>query len=99
MREIAAGYEASGQSRGAYAAAQGVTVAALDYHRRRGRQNGSKLVEIDWQAGSAAARPGGPEIGIVLRNGRRIEIGWPALEGMGETGSRLIRLAGWLERA
>lgn len=92
-----AGYERSGQTRAAYAAAHGISVTGLDYYRRRARRGESKLVAIEFDAGSVAARVE-YDLTVVLRNGRRVELGWRAVERMADGGLALSRLAGWLEQ-
>jgi hypothetical protein len=63
-------YEASGESRAAFCAAEGLPVPTLDYYRRRAQSRG-KLVEIRLEAD---AEPSGPR--ITLSNGWRLEFGW-----------------------
>ena len=93
-----AGYEGGSQTRAAYCADRGLTVAALDFYRRRIRHSESKLVEVDitgtrW--GTAA--PGA--VAVVLANGRRLESAWCDLLRLGAHTGELQRLLRCVEEA
>ena len=47
IRDLVAGYEGGNQTRAAYCADRGLTVAALDFYRRRIRHSRPRLVEVD----------------------------------------------------
>ena len=73
------GYERSGQTRAVYCASRGLPVSTLDYYRWRERRNKPTLTEIDLrEAGMGLGSYGGAgqePVAVVLRNGRRVEIG------------------------
>jgi hypothetical protein len=98
MRRIIAGYESGTQSRAAYCAAHGVPVSTFDYYRRKVRPAEPTLVEIDLH-GPAPAPGGTGVIGIVLRNGRRLEIDWAHLARVPDQSQALRGLLDWLEGA
>lgn len=89
IRKLVKGYEKSRQTRAVYCAEQGVAVSTLDYYRWRLRRNQPGLVEIDLgETGMGLGRDGGPghePVAVVLRNGRRVEIGW---NDLGQVGGR-----------
>lgn len=88
---MVAEYEASGATRGDFARRYGISVAKLDYHRRRGGTGDEeKLLPVEWVM-DPAARSG--SVRVVLRNGRGIEMDW----GFDE--AKLARLVAVLERA
>jgi hypothetical protein len=73
-------------------------VATLDLYRKRCAHGSvrSRLVAVEIERGSEAVReqaPGSPALAVVLRNGRRIEIG-PAFDA-----GLLSELLAVLERA
>lgn len=73
--ELVAGYEGGNQTRAAYCAVHGLTVAALDFYRRRVRRSATKLVEVEITGTPArTAVPG--NVAVVLANGRRLESAW-----------------------
>lgn len=80
IRSLVTGYEKSGQTRAVYCAGRGLPVSTLDYYRWRQRRNRPALVEIDLrEAGMGLGGHGGAgqePVAVVLRNGRRVEIGW-----------------------
>ncbi len=80
IRKLVKGYEKSGQTRAVYCASRGLPVSTLDYYRWRQRRNKPALVEIDLrEAGIGLGTDGSPgqePVAVVLRNGRRVEIGW-----------------------
>jgi hypothetical protein len=87
IRKLVKGYEKSGQTRAVYCAGQGLRVSTLDYYRWRLRRNQPALVEVDLGdtgigLGSHGA-PGDEPVAVVLRNGRRVEIGWNDLGRVG----------------
>ena len=97
IRKLVSGYEKGNQSRAAYCAAHGLPLTTLDYYRRRLRPAQS-LVEIDLrEAGATRDDPG--VFAVVLRNGRRLEIGWADLARVPHHGQPLRTLLGWLEEA
>ena len=96
IRKLIAGYESSGETRAAYCAARGVPVTTFDYYRRQKRQRESRLVEIDIREPGPAANEG---LAVVLRNGRRVEIGWSALDRVASQTRPLGALLRWLEEA
>ena len=98
IRKLVSGYEKGNQSRAAYCAAHGLPLTTLDYYRRRLRSAQSALVEIDFrEAGVTRDDPG--VFAVVLRNGRRLEIGWADLARVPHHGQPLRTLLGWLEEA
>lgn len=99
IRRLVAGYEKSNQSRGAYCAAHALPVSTLDYYRRRLRPSESTLVEIDLHGPAEPALGSEGAVGIVLRNGRRLEIDWAHLSRVPEHSQALRGLLGWLEEA
>lgn len=80
IRNLVQGFEKSGQTRAVYCASRGLPVSTLDYYRWRQRRNQPALVEIDLrETGMGLGRRGGAgqePVAVVLRNGRRVEIGW-----------------------
>lgn len=103
-----AGYENSGETRATCCAAPGLPVATLHYCRRRLGRIESRLVEIDLRetgtgagaarwAEAAATNPGA--VALVLRNGRRVEIGWNDLDRVAGDSQPLRTLIHWLEEA
>ena len=83
---LVAEYEASGMSRREFCSACGLAVATLDLYRKRARQlaerpvsAGSRRlvsVEIDGDSGAVReASAGSAVLTVVLRSGRRIEVG------------------------
>ncbi len=95
---LVAAYEASGQSRREFCVQHGLAVPTLDLYRKRVRQSaaGTRLLAVEVRpalrpAASASASPLG--LTVVLKNGRRIEMGGPFDPGL------LTELIGLLERA
>jgi hypothetical protein len=77
---LVAEYEASGLSRRAFCSARGLAVATLDLYRKRAREGAGRsggaarrLVAVEIERGREAPRSSA--LMVVLRNGRRIEIG------------------------
>ena len=68
--EIVRRFEASGESRAAFCATDGLAVPTLDAYRRRVRMRGN-LVELQVEAGEEGRGPR-----ITLSNGWRLEFGW-----------------------
>jgi len=95
---LVAAYEASGQSRRVFCAEHGLAVATLDLYRKWARQAaaGTRLLAVEVRP---AARPSATAAGcsagltVVLKNGRRIEMGGSFDPGL------LTELIGLLERA
>lgn len=102
IRRLVAGYESGNQTKAAYCAAQGLPLTTLDYYRRRLRRPESALIEIDLR-GDRTPAPHPPAAGgavaLVLRNGRRVEIGWSDLNQAASHSEPLRALLGWLEEA
>lgn len=93
-----AGYEGGNQTRAAYCADRGLTVAALDFYRRRVRRSEAKLVEVDVTAAwSRTAAPG--TVAVVLANGRRLESAWCDWLRLGTQTGELQRLLRCVEEA
>jgi hypothetical protein len=81
---LVAEYEASGMSRREFCSARGLSVATLDLYRKRAAHGSvrPRLVAVELEGGSKAVgepSPRSPVLAVVLRNGRRIEIG-PAFD-------------------
>lgn len=98
IRDLVDGYEKGNQSRADYCAAKGLAPSTLDYYRRRFRSGAASLVEIDLQS-SEPAIESSRAVTVVLRNGRRVEIGWADLPLAGEHRRPLGALLNWLEEA
>jgi len=98
IRQLVAGYESGNQTRAVYCADRGLTVAALDFYRRKVRRSETKLVAVDligtWR-GTAA--PGA--VAVVLANGRRLESAWCDLLQLGAHTGELQRLLRCVEEA
>ena len=71
-------------------------MTTFDYYRRQRRQRESRLVEIDVRESGPAANEG---LAVALRNGRRVEIGWSALDRAASQAMPLGALLRWLEEA
>ena len=79
---LVAEYEASGTSRRSFCASRGLAVATLDLYRKRAREGAApsggavrrRLVAVEIECGSEATARS-PALTVVLRSGRRIEIG------------------------
>jgi transposase-like protein len=84
---IVADYEASGQTRRAFAKANGLKVSTLDSYRRRVAA-GNGFVEI----AVAGARPAQAELCIALANGWRVEVHWSGLAEAARHGEALRAL-------
>lgn len=98
IRDLVGGYESGNQTRAAFCADRGLTVAALDFYRRKVRRSGTKLVEVDLTgAWSRTAAPGA--VAVVLANGRRLESAWCDLLRLGAHASELRRLLRCVEEA
>lgn len=76
--QIVSGYRASGKTQAEYCRETGISVSTLQYHRRRQRESEpTRFVPVKFTAhGSGAATAGIGTLAIVLRNGRRVEMGW-----------------------
>lgn len=98
IRALVAGYEKGNQSRAAYCAAHGLSPNTLDSYRRRLRTGRESLVEIDLHTTGTALENTG-SVTVVLRNGRRVEIGWADLALAPEHSRPLRAFLGWLEEA
>ena len=98
IRDLVAGYEGGNQTRGAYCADRGLTVAALDFYRRRVRRFGTKLVEVDVTGTKSRTAPPGA-VAVVLANGRRLESAWCDLLRLGARTGELQRLLRCVEEA
>jgi len=98
IRALVAGYENGNQSRAAYCAANGLALTTLDYYRRRLRSEDAPLVEIDLQTSGSALESNGA-VAVVLRNGRRVEIGWADLALVQDHSRPFRTLLSWLEEA
>ncbi len=78
---LVAEYEASGMSRRAFCSGRGLAVATLDLYRKRAREGAARsgvagarrLVAVEIERESEARCS--PTLAVVLRNGRRIEVG------------------------
>jgi hypothetical protein len=74
-------YEASGLSRRVFCSARGLAVATLDLYRKRAREGAARsggavpqqLVAVEIERGREAPRSSA--LTVVLRSGRRIEVG------------------------
>lgn len=98
IRQLVAGYEGGNQTRAAYCADRGLTVAALDFYRRRVRHAGSKLVEVDITGTKPRAAASGA-VAVVLANGRRLESAWCDLLRLGAHAGELQKLLRCVEEA
>ena len=81
--QLVADYRASGKTRAAYCQEAGISISTLGYHQRRMREfEQARLVPVKV---SAARISGGFEgietVAVLLRNGRRVELGWRGGEG------------------
>jgi len=96
--QLVAAYEGGNQTRAEFCAAHGLAVPTLDSYRRRYRPAETGLVEIDLHG---AIAPVGESSGlaVVLRNGRRVELGWCGLSRVPEHGQSLRALLAVLEEA
>ena len=105
IRSLVTGYEKSGKTRAVYCAERGLPVTTLDYYRWRLRRNKPALLEIDIRgngtaAGRTAAPPSAEEsVALVMRNGRRVEIGWGDLDRVTRHSPAFRALLNWLEEA
>ncbi len=100
IRKLVKGYEKSRQTRAVYCAEQGVPVSTLDYYRWRLRRNQPGLVEIDLrETGMGLGGHGHEPVAVVLRNGRRVEIGWNDLDRVGGQSQPFQALIDCLEGA
>ena len=80
---LVAEYEASGMSRRAFCLARGLAVATLDLYRKRAREGAARsgvagarrLVAVEIERESESEARCSPTLAVVLRNGRRIEVG------------------------
>ena len=78
---LVAEYEASGMSRRAFCSSHGLALATLDLYRKRAREGAAqsdgaaaqRLVAVEIERGSESAQSSA--LTVVLRNGRRIEVG------------------------
>jgi hypothetical protein len=88
--EIARAYEASGQSRRAFAHGAGISTGTLDNYRKRARQEDarSRFVAVDMVAPQAWGKGA---VAVVLPTGHRVEV------ADGFTAATLERLLGVLE--
>ena len=98
IRHLVAGYEGGNQTRAAYCADRGLTVAALDFYRRRVRRSETKLVEVDITGNRwGTVAPGA--VAVVLANGRRLESAWSDLLRLGAHADELQKLLRCVEEA
>ena len=80
-------------------------MTTLDYYRWRLRRNKPALLEIDIRnngtaAGRTVAIPAAEEpVALVLRNGRRVEIGWSELDRVTRHSPAFRAFIDWLEEA
>lgn len=80
------GYEKSGLTRREYCQQQGISLTTLDYYRHRRRE---KVRKPGLVAVKIVTEPPSLPMAVVLRNGRRIEVGG----GFAETElARLLRV-------
>ena len=91
-----ADYEGGSQSRAEFCASHGLAVPTLDSYRRRYRPTETGLVEIDIR-GASAPSPESSGVAVVLRNGRRVEIGWGELARVPDHSQSLRVLVALLE--
>ena len=73
IRRIVKGFASSGKTRREYCEEHGISVATLDYWRRK-QSRKPKLMEV------AIEPQQGPGFALVLGNGRRIESSWKFAE-------------------
>lgn len=103
IRELVKGYEKSGQTRAVYCASRGLPVSTLDYYRWRQRRKKPALVEVDFRATpigfDSRSGPGQETMAVVLRNGRRVEIGWNDMSRVGGQSELFRALIDCLEGA
>ena len=103
IRSLVRGYEKSGQTRAVYCASRGLPVSTLDYYRWRQRRKKPALVEINLRATPMElgrhSGPGQEPVAVVLRNGRRVEIGWNDLSRVGGQSEPFRALIDCLEGA
>lgn len=103
LRLVVAGYESSGKTRAAYAAAVGLPVATLDYYRRRMQlpERKPKMFEVE-QVGPASPslhlKQSCP-MRIEVAHGRAIGFDWFELQHLAGQGSHLQRLIRLVEEA
>ena len=83
IRGIVAGFARSGMTRREYCEKQNISIATLDYWRRK-HNHKPKLMEVAIEPPQA-----GPGFALVLANGRRIESSWNVEADL----LRLIRVA------
>jgi transposase-like protein len=93
---LVAEYESGSQSRAEFCASHGLAVPTLDSYRRRYRPTETGLVEIDIRGASARSRENSG-VAIVLRNSRRVEIGWDELAHVPDHSQSLRALFAVLE--
>ena len=76
--QLVADYRASGKTQAEYCRETRISVSTLQYHGRRQRKSEpTRFVPVKVTAhGSGAATAGIGTLAIVLRNGRRVEMGW-----------------------
>ena len=81
--QLVANYRASGKTRAAYCREAGISISTLGYHQRRVRDfEQTRLVPVQVAAArSICGREGIETIAVLLRNGRRVELGWRGDEG------------------
>jgi len=90
IQQLLSDFRSSGQTRAAFCAARRLPVTTLDSYRRRAVQPPAGLVEIDLSRHLPVKTP--PDLlAIVLANGRRIELTWPALPLAAESLAQLAR--------
>ena len=95
---LVADYEGGSQSRAEFCASHGLAVPTLDSYRRRYRPTETGLVEIDLRGAIAPARESAG-VAVVLRSGRRVEIGWGELAYVSDHSYSLRTLFAVLEEA
>lgn len=90
-------YESGSQSRAEFCASHGLAVPTLDSYRLRYGPTETGLVEIDILGAIAPLSPESSGVAVVLRNGRRVEIGWDELARVPEHSRSLRALFAVLE--
>ena len=76
--QLVANYRASGKTRAAYCQEAGISISTLGYHQRRVREfEQTQLVPVKVTDPSLIGSFEGIEtVAVLLRNGRRVELGW-----------------------
>ena len=81
--QLVADYRASGKTQATYCREAGISISTLGYHQRRLRVlEQTRLVPVNVIAPARSGAIAGIEtIAVLLRNGRRVELGWRGDEG------------------